>query len=80
MVFVIYLFMDDFNLAKGVVNSLDAGRVQVVGIRSVPLKETYVDLIEHNLLPLYQPHMSNSLNSLKGGYTGDYIGDYYLGS
>ena len=48
MVFVIYLFMDDFNLAKGVVNSPDAGRVQVVGIRSVPLKETYVDLIEHN--------------------------------
>ena len=23
--------------------------------------------------------MSYSLNSLKGGYTGDYIGDYYRG-
>ena len=23
--------------------------------------------------------MSNNLNSLKGGYTGDYIGDYYWG-
>ena len=24
-------------------------------------------------------HMSYSLNSLKGGYMGDYIGDYYRG-
>ena len=26
-----------------------------------------------------KPHMSHSLNSLKGGYIGDYIGDYYMG-
>ena len=26
-----------------------------------------------------QPHMSYSLNSLKGGYIGDFIGDYYRG-
>ena len=26
---------------------------------------------------LYRPHMSYSLNSLKGGYIGDYIVDYY---
>ena len=24
-------------------------------------------------------HMSHSLNSLKGGHIGDYIGDYYRG-
>ena len=25
-------------------------------------------------------YMSRNLNSLKGGYMGDYIGDYYRGS
>ena len=29
--------------------------------------------------PNSQPHMSCSLNSLKGGYIGDYIEDYYRG-
>ena len=24
-----------------------------------------------------KPHLSHSLNSLKGDYIGDYIGDYY---
>ena len=27
----------------------------------------------------FESQMSHSLNSLKGAYTGDYIGDYYRG-
>ena len=27
----------------------------------------------------WDPYMSYSLNSLEGGYIGDYIGDYYIG-
>ena len=30
-------------------------------------------------LGVYASHMSCSLNSLKGGYIGDYIGNYYRG-
>ena len=29
------------------------------------------------LLPFVYDHMSHSLNSLKGGYIGDYTGNYY---
>ena len=36
-----------------------------------------VVLICKSMMP--SAHMSYSLNSLKGGYMGDYIGDYYRG-
>ena len=35
--------------------------------------------IQQGTIILTTTHMSYSLNSLKGAYVGDYIGDYYRG-
>ena len=40
---------------------------------SVPMIENQMKLKQG----LHRGYMSHSLNSLKGGYIGDYIGDYY---
>ena len=37
------------------------------------------DFYQGQFLPGRYPHIRHSLNSLKGGYIGDYIGDYHRG-
>ena len=67
------------SLRWGPSSQLAHGRFEIDMIPSYSCKIPFLPKPPKALFHVFRPQMSSSLNSLKGGYIGDNIGDYYRG-